>query len=75
MCCELPLLTISFLLHGLLSSLGLAALHGLGGGGLDDTNGDSLSHVTDSKPGEERIRIKIQRMMSILFTFQVEDSQ
>jgi len=55
MCCKLPLLTISFLLHGLLSSLGLAALHSLGGGCLDDTNSDGLSHVTDSESSERRI--------------------
>ena len=51
MCRQLPRLSISFLLHGLLGGLGLAALHGLGGGGLDDAHGHGLPHVTDSKPG------------------------
>ena len=51
----MPLVNISFLLHGLLSSLGLAALNGLGGGGLDDTDSDGLPHVTDSEPSKWRI--------------------
>merc|ERR1711982_11150 len=55
MCLELPLLNISFLLHGLLGSLGLAALHGLGGGGLDDAHSHGLPHVTDSESSKWRI--------------------
>ena len=43
------------LLHGLLSSLGLGALNGLGGGGLDDTDSNCLSHVSDSEPSQWRI--------------------
>merc|ERR1719431_1044063 len=50
----LPLLSISFLLECLLSSLGLLALEGLGGGGLDDTHSDGLPHVTVSKPSKGR---------------------
>ena len=46
----LPLLSISFLLQGLVGSLGLLALKDLGGGGLDDTDSDGLPHVTDSEP-------------------------
>ena len=41
---------ISFLLVGLLRGLGRLALHGLGGGGLDDAHGHGLPHVTDSEP-------------------------
>merc|ERR1719260_354521 len=48
------LLSISFLLECLLSSLGLLALGNLRGGGLDDTHSDGLSHVTDSKPSKGR---------------------
>jgi len=47
----------SLLLAGLLGSLGGGTGHILGGHGLDDTDGDSLSHVTDgetSKRGEVR---------------------
>ena len=55
MCLELPLLSISFLLHGLLGGLGLAALHGLGGGGLDNAHGHGLPHVTDSESSQGRI--------------------
>ena len=51
----LPLVNISFLLHGLLGGLGLASLHGLGGGGLDDTDSHGLPHVTDSEPSQGRI--------------------
>ena len=43
------------LLHGLLSSLGLASLHDLGGGSLDDTDSHGLPHVTDSEPSQGRI--------------------
>merc|ERR550519_2288662 len=50
----LPLLSISFLLESLLSSLGLLALEGLGGGGLDDAHSNGLPHVTDSKPSKGR---------------------
>ena len=50
MCRQLPQLSISFLLHGLLSGLGLLALGDLGGGGLDDTDSHGLPHVTDSEP-------------------------
>ena len=52
---ELPLVNISFLLHGLLGGLGLASLHGLGGGGLDDTDSHGLPHVTDSEPSQGRV--------------------
>ena len=48
----LPLLSISFLLESLISSLGLLALSDLGGGSLDDTDGHGLPHVTDSKPSK-----------------------
>ena len=50
----LPLLSISFLLESLLSSLGLLAFEGLGGGGLDDAHSNGLPHVTDSKPSKGR---------------------
>ena len=40
------------LLISLLGGLGLASLNNLGGGGLDDTHGDGLPHVTDSEPGQ-----------------------
>jgi len=55
MWCELPLLSISFLLLGLLCGLGLTALHGLRCGGLDDTDSDGLPHVTDSESSKWRI--------------------
>ena len=48
----LPLLSISFLLQGLVGGLGLLALKDLGGGGLDDTDSDGLPHVTDSEPSK-----------------------
>merc|ERR1719470_169114 len=48
----LPLLSISFLLEGLVSGLGLLALGDLGGGGLDDTHSNGLPHVTDSEPSK-----------------------
>merc|ERR1712106_571620 len=48
----LPLLSISFLLQGLVGSLGLLALECLGGGSLDDTDSDGLPHVTDSEPSQ-----------------------
>ena len=47
----MPLVNISFLLVGLLGSLGGLALHDLGGGGLDDSDSHGLPHVTDSEPG------------------------
>ena len=52
----LPLLSISFLLQGLVGSLGLLALKYLGGGSLDDTDSDGLPHVTDSEPSQGRER-------------------
>merc|ERR1711882_6166 len=55
MWCELPLLSISFLLLGLLGGLGLGAFDGLWSGGLDDTDSDGLPHVTDSEPSKWRI--------------------
>merc|ERR1719317_1523913 len=51
---RLPLLSISFLLECLLSSLSLLAFSGLGGGGLDDAHSNGLPHVTDSKPSKGR---------------------
>merc|ERR1719470_594638 len=48
----LPLLSISFLLEGLVGGLGLLALGDLGGGGLDDTHSNSLPHVTDGEPSK-----------------------
>ena len=41
------------LLISLLGGLGLASLNNLGGGGLDDTHGDGLPHVTDSEPEQK----------------------
>ena len=55
MCRQLPRLSISFLLHGLLGGLGLLALQRLGGGGLDDTDSHGLPHVTDGEPSEGRV--------------------
>ena len=49
--CQLPQLSISFLLHRLLGGLGLLPLENLGGGGLDDAHRHGLPHVTDSEPG------------------------
>ena len=49
----LPLVNSSLLLVSLLGGLGLAALHHLGGGGLDDTHSHGLPHVTDSEPGQK----------------------
>merc|ERR1719318_1760204 len=46
----LPLLSISFLLQGLVGGFGLLALRNLRGGGLDDTHSNGLPHVTDSEP-------------------------
>merc|ERR1712106_260922 len=54
----LPLLSISFLLQGLVGSLGLLALESLGGSSLDDTDNDGLPHVTDSEPSQGRERAK-----------------
>ena len=51
----MPKLSISFLLHGLLGGLGLASLHDLGGGCLDDTDSHGLPHVTDSEPSQRRV--------------------
>ena len=51
----MPKLSISFLLHGLLGGLGLASLHSLGGGGLDDSHSHGLPHVTDSESSQGRI--------------------
>ena len=55
MCRQLPQLSISFLLHGLLGGLGLLTLGDLGGGGLDDTDSHGLPHVTDGEPSERRV--------------------
>ena len=55
MCRQLPQLSISFLLHGLLGGLGLLALGDLDGGGLDDTDSHGLPHVTDGEPSEGRV--------------------
>ena len=55
MCRQLPQLSISFLLHGLLGGLGLLALSSLRGGGLDDTDSHGLPHVTDGEPSEGRV--------------------
>ena len=54
----LPQPGISFLLVGLLGSLGLLALHHLGGGGLDDSHSHGLPHVTDSEPERQRVRYR-----------------
>ena len=43
------------LLISLLGGLGLASLNNLGGGGLDDTHGDGLPHVTDGEPSKGRV--------------------
>ena len=43
------------LLVSFLGGLGLASLNNLGGGGLDDTHGDGLPHVTDGEPSEGRV--------------------
>ena len=51
----------SFLLVGLLRSLGRLALHNPGGGGLDDADSHGLPHVTDSEPGEIKVRVTEQR--------------
>ena len=51
----LPLVNSSLLLVSLLGGLGLASLNNLGGGGLDDTHGDGLPHVTDGEPSEGRV--------------------
>merc|ERR1719318_827704 len=48
----LPLLSVSFLLQGLVGGFGLLALRDLGGGGLDDTHSNGLPHVTDSEPSQ-----------------------
>ena len=53
----MPLVNHSFLLVCLLRGLGRLALHNLGCGGLDDTHSHGLPHVTDSEPGEVKVRI------------------
>jgi len=50
----LPELGISLLLDGLLGGLGLGTGHLLLGGGLDDSYGDGLPHVTDGEATEGR---------------------
>ena len=62
----LPQLSISFLLVDLLGGLGGLALHNLGGGGLDDAHSDGLPHVTDSEPGEVRVRNVRDRQAGII---------
>ena len=62
----LPQLSISFLLVDLLGGLGGLALHDLGGGGLDDAHSDGLPHVTDSEPGEVRVRNVRDRQAGII---------
>jgi len=49
---KLPGLNLSLLLDCLLASLGGLASLDLGGGGLDDSDGDGLPHVTDSETTE-----------------------
>merc|ERR1719348_1499234 len=44
----------SLLLVGLVGGLGSLASHFLGGGSLDDTDGDGLPHVPDGKPSKGR---------------------
>ena len=66
---------ISFLLVGLLRGLGRLALHNLGGGGLDDADSHGLPHVTDSEPGEIRVRVTEQRNKLCSLTFREEGSQ
>ena len=63
----MPLVNISFLLVGLLGSLGGLALHDLGGGGLDDAHSDGLPHVTDSEP-DKRKNDRNGRKVSIIRT-------
>ena len=70
----LPQLSISFLLVDLLGGLGGLALHNLGGGGLDDAHSDGLPHVTDSEPGEVRVR-KVYNRLRDSFTFREEGSR
>ena len=53
----MPLVNHSFLLVCLLRGLGRLALHNLDGGGLDDADSHGLPHVTDSEPGEVKVRI------------------
>ena len=50
----LPVLIISLLLLGLLGGLCGAAGDLLGGGGLDDADGDGLPHVPDGEAAEGR---------------------
>ena len=59
----MPLVNISFLLVGLLGSLGLLALHDLGGGCLDDSHGHGLPHVTDSEPERERVETQLETVV------------
>ena len=70
----MPLVNSSFLLVDLLGSLGRLALHNLGGGGLDDAHSDGLPHVTDSEPGEVRVR-KVYNRLRDSFTFREEGSR
>merc|ERR1711894_749394 len=51
---KLPQNKISLLLVGLLCCLGSLASNLLGGGCLDDTDGDGLPHVPDGEPSEGR---------------------
>ena len=71
----LPQPSISFLLVGLLSGLGGLALNYLWGGRLDDSDSHGLPHVTDSEPGEIRVRVTEQRNKLSSFTFRGEGSQ
>ena len=74
--CELllPLPSGSFLLVGLLRGLGRLALHNLGGGGLDDADSHGLPHVTDSEPGEIKVRKVGDQLVGIVFTSREEGS-
>ena len=72
----LPLVNSSLLLVSLLGGLGLAALHHLGGGGLDDAHGHGLPHVTDSEPGQSWVERNVQRIVRFVdLTFRGEGSQ
>merc|ERR1712055_1104582 len=51
---KLPQNRISLLLVGLLCGLGSLARDFLGGGGLDDTDGNGLPHVPDGEPSKGR---------------------
>ena len=58
----LPLVNSSLLLVSLLGGLGLAALHHLGGGGLDDAHSHGLPHVTDSEP-EQKLSFRRRKLV------------